>query len=396
MSRKVPRVRIPASPLFERFTFALFATIIAIIAAFLSHVLVTMPTPERLPESAAYTKVSIWQKGSSYLLRATLPPKPGETGKRRQQWISTGCKATKAGLKVAQAKAAKLESDLLFERFDWADWLSGVTKAGVTKSTAHDWVQAFLAWKGEAVKDTTIRNDYEPYTRLIECDRPLTAELLTSVCRESTVPHSRARKACVRCFGELARYAGISVDLAGLAGNYSPEAFDPNALPSDEEIEQIWAGIASPMVQWTYGVMATYGIRPHEVYHLDCSRLGEDNVLTVLRGKTGRRVVYPYWSRWVETFRLWDVHAPIAKKGTSNKRLGERTSKAFKRWDVPHIPYALRHAYAIRLARAPNGGVPVAIAARWMGHSVSVHTSTYHSAISEQQYREIWERTQDD
>lgn len=91
----------------------------------------------------------------------------------------------------------------------------------------------------------------------------------------------------------------------------------------------------------------------------------------------------------MEAFRLWDVHAPTAKEGTPNKRLGERTSKAFKRWDVPHIPYALRHAYAIRLARV---GVPVAIAAKWMGHSVSVHTQTYHGAMSEREYQEVWER----
>ena len=37
-------------------------------------------------------------------------------------------------------------------------------------------------------------------------------------------------------------------------------------------------------------------------------------------------------------------------------------------------------------------GVPVAIAAKWMGHSVSVHTQTYHGAMSEREYQEVWER----
>ena len=342
-------------------------------------------------ESAAYTKVSIWQNGASYVLRASLPPKPGKSGKWRQQWISIHCKATKAGLRVAQAKAAKLESDLLLDRFDWADWLRNTTTSNTTKTT-HDWVVAFLSWKAESVKDTTIRNDYQPYTRLIDCDRPLTAELLTETARNSTAANSRARKACVRCYGELARYTRVEANFKGLAGNYSPAAFDPNELPTDEAIEQIWQGIDSPIVRWTYGMMAAYGIRPHEVYHLDCSRMGKDDVLTVLRGKTGRRVVYSCHARWVNDFRLWEVQAPNAKSEMSNKRLGERTSKAFKRHSVPHVPYALRHAYAIRLARMPNGGVPVAIAAKWMGHSVAVHTRTYHSAISEREYREVWER----
>ena len=247
-----------------------------------------------------------------------------------------------------------------------------------------------MDWKREAVKETTIRNDYEPYTQLIDCSGALTTTLLMEACRQGTAPNTRARKACVRCFKELGRYAGLKVDWSGLAGNYQPEAFDPDDLPTDETIEQTWESIDSQLVQWTYGVFAAYGIRPHELYHLDCSRLGKDDVLTVLRGKTGRRVVYPCKAEWVEAFRLWDIHAPTAKPGLSNKRLGERTSKAFKRHPViTHIPYAMRHAYAIRLARL---GVPVAIAAKWMGHSVSVHTKTYHSAMSEREYQEVWER----
>ncbi|MEM9220628.1 MAG: hypothetical protein AAGD25_40705 [Cyanobacteria bacterium P01_F01_bin.150] len=280
------------------------------------------------------------------MLWASLPPKPGKQGKWRQQWVSTGCKATKVGLQVAIAKAAKLESDLILDRFDWGDWRKNTTNSNTT-NTAHSWVKAFLDWKRETVKDTTIRNDYEPYTQLIDCTGALTTTLLTEACRQETAPNTRARKAGVRCFNELGRYAGLEVNLKGLAGNYQPEAFDPNELPSDEVIEQTWESIDSPMVQWVYGMSATYGLRPHEVYHLDCSRLGGDDVLTVLRGKTGRRVTYPCKADWVEGFRLWDVHAPTTKPGISNKRLGERTSRAFKRHNVPHIPYSLRHAYAI-------------------------------------------------
>jgi len=54
----------------------------------------------------------------------------------------------------------------------------------------------------------------------------------------------------VRCLKELGRYAGIKVDWTGLAGNYRPEAFDPNELPTDEVIEQTWEQITSLMVRW--------------------------------------------------------------------------------------------------------------------------------------------------
>ncbi|MEM9815807.1 MAG: hypothetical protein AAF827_05275 [Cyanobacteria bacterium P01_D01_bin.6] len=68
------------------------------------------------------------------MLRASLPAKPGKRGKWRQQWVSTGCKATTVGLQVAVAKAAKLESDLILDRFDWGDWRKNTTNFSITKS----------------------------------------------------------------------------------------------------------------------------------------------------------------------------------------------------------------------------------------------------------------------
>lgn len=133
-----------------------------------------------------------------------MPPKPGKQGKWRQQWVSIRCKATKAGLKVAEAKAAKLESDLLLDRFDWDDWLKNTTSQNTTNKTAHEWVEAFLAWKGESVKDTTIRNDYQPYTQLVDCQQTIRAALLTEACRQGATPNSRAQKAYVRCLKTLA------------------------------------------------------------------------------------------------------------------------------------------------------------------------------------------------
>ena len=41
-------------------------------------------------------------------------------------------------------------------------------------------------------------------------------------------------------------------------------------------------------------------------------------------------------------------------------------------------------------------GVPDSIAARWMGHSVSIHSATYHAAISQRQHETIWEKVNGD
>jgi hypothetical protein len=50
-----------------------------------------------------------------------LPPKDGE-GKWKQYEVRTGCFAGDNGYKAALAKAQKMESDLIFERFQWSDW----------------------------------------------------------------------------------------------------------------------------------------------------------------------------------------------------------------------------------------------------------------------------------
>ena len=203
----------------------------------------TMATQQRLEkESSAYSKVSIWQNGGSYALKASLPPKSG-SGKWKQQWIGIGCKVGKPGLKVAKAKAAKLESDLLMSQFTWDEWRRSAKSDETT--TSKEWVKKFLEWKAETVNATTLYNDYEVYTRFLEADQPLTPEFLLKTCREISPPNSRARKACVLTFSQLGEFAKLNVNWDGLAGNYKPESFDPADLPSDELIEEIHAGIPS-------------------------------------------------------------------------------------------------------------------------------------------------------
>jgi len=52
-------------------------------------------------------------------------------------------------------------------------------------------------------------------------------------------------------------------------------------------------------------------------------------------------------------------------------------------------PYALRHAYALRLLSA---GVPPELGARLMGHSVQMHTQTYQRWIDADRIKQSMER----
>jgi integrase len=63
--------------------------------------------------------------------------------------------------------------------------------------------------------------------------------------------------------------------------------------------------------------------------------------------------------------------------------------QAFRRAKIPLPAYALRHCWAIRAIQL---NLPIAIAARMMGHSVEVHTQTYHRWMNDDQYRQSDDR----
>ena len=52
------------------------------------------------------------------------------------------------------------------------------------------------------------------------------------------------------------------------------------------------------------------------------------------------------------------------------------------------MPYTFRHAYALRMIHA---GVPDAIAAAWMGHTVDVHNKQYHRWLSDRDHQKVFE-----
>ncbi len=193
-------------------------------------------------------------------------------------------------------------------------------------------------------------------------------------------------------FTQLADFAGVSVNFDAIRGHYEPEPVNSDDLPLDKEIEEIWDSISSPGWKWVYGMMAVYGLRPHEVFNIiNTKDLASDTGKISVRDetKTGRRSVWPLPEKWRHQFNLADVTFPNIKfEGRDNQQLGQRVSANWPH-NIPHIPYALRHAWAIRSAMM---GIPDSIAARWMGHSVAVHAKTYHAAISQLQHEEIWRR----
>ena len=97
--------------------------------------------------------------------------------------------------------------------------------------------------------------------------------------------------------------------------------------------------------------------------------------------------MWPFQPQWVERFELAslghhpDTLPPICTdlSRTTLQQVGRRVSEQFRRYNLPITPYDLRHAWAVRTIHI---GLPDTVAARMMGHSVAIHTRTYHHWIT--------------
>lgn len=159
----------------------------------------------------------------------------------------------------------------------------------------------------------------------------------------------------------------------------------PRDLPTDETIAQWRERIPNPNWQYAYGLIAVYGLRPHEVFRCNLDRFPvlqvEDN------SKTGARRVYPFYPEWLEQWNLREATLPKVS-GRNNSDLGSRVTHQFSRYAVPFPPYNLRHAWAVR---SMEFGLDISLAAQQMGHSVRVHSETYHAWISEEVHQRAYE-----
>lgn len=235
--------------------------------------------------------------------------------------------------------------------------------------------------------ETTWLIDYHRVFNKLPMHSILTADVLLEAVRE-TQPDSRSRKRYCIALNALAKFAGVACDLKPYSGSYSPTKTTPRDLPDDSTIVRWHDRITADDWRWAYGMLAAYGLRPHELFHLDFQSLKTGNLmLKILDGKTGARTVFPLYPEWVERFELLDVRLPKCT-GRTNADLGNRVTRAFNRLQLPFPAYALRHCWAIR---SLEFGWEVAMAAQQMGHSVAVHTSTYHAWINERHQQKMFD-----
>lgn len=334
---------------------------------------------------AANVGATVGIKGNRLHLRATLPPKPDSTKlSAYQQRLSLGYHANPAGLKLAEQEARKVGALIDRDQFRWNEYV----KNHVQSENCCDWVERFEQDYFERRRrtpktETTWKGDYADVFKKLPQNEPLTTELMIAAIAQ-TKPDTRTRKRFTTALTALAKFAGLEADFKPLKGNYSPRRVNRRTLPTDEQISASREAINSAVWQRAYGLLATYGLRPHELMHLDFSQfpvlLVEDDT------KTGQRRARPFYPEWADS---WDLRGDLpVLTGANNRAIGSRVSQAFNRYSIPFHPYDLRHAWAVRTIRF---GVPDSIACKWMGNSVEIFSKTYHAWMGQDVEQMVYE-----
>ncbi|QVL54512.1 MAG: site-specific integrase [Cyanobium sp. M30B3] len=365
--------------------------------------------------ASAGVGLRIERRGERLGLRGPLPRRQGSGGSAVQR-ISLGVPASEAGLAEAARQLRQVLAELQRQQFDWQRWgrpartppaapAPSASPRPTPSSPLEEQLQAFeQAFKADPARSpnpagsrTTWTAAYRPYLRRLAQagrdadDRQVSTPLLEQVL-ESYPPGSRSRQQCGTVLAALAGHLTLELpgDWRQRAMGYGLHRAQFRQLPSDRQILELVELIPNPAWRLAYGLMATYGLRNHEVFFCDLSALapGGDRVIRVLpTSKTGEHQVWPFQPEWVERFELErlgrdprllpPVRTDLGR--TTLQQAGRRVAEQFRRYALPITPYDLRHAWAVRTIHV---GLPDTVAARMMGHSVAIHTRTYHHWIT--------------
>lgn len=254
------------------------------------------------------------------------------------------------------------------------------------------WVERFREdFFQRGSSETTWNGDYWKILKRLPMDEPLTADLLHALVLDTTANTKTRRRACM-VVRQLARFARIDYDPKRYEGRYSPDAVNPRSIPSDAQIVAQWERLTNPGWKWVLGVLATYGLRPHEAFRLDFDsiRSGDRVVQVGKNTKTGQRQVWAYPPEWFEAFNISAVILPPINLDRPNEAIGRSAAHYFRDAKLPFTLMALRHRWAIR---SLEYGLDYKLAARMMGHSYIVHERIYHRWIDRAVLQSAYDRS---
>jgi integrase len=195
----------------------------------------------------------------------------------------------------------------------------------------------------------------------------------------------------------LAALYGVGYNFKNIGKRPKPERRD---IPTDAQIIDMWRSFDGiykskqadlslvAVYQWYFAVLATYGLRPQELFAIDLDKsFKADNQYwlyldeSLVDGlKTGDRWVCPLHADWVELFGIADIKPRTNFRGSNNVAVKSASvATYFGKHKIGCKPYDLRHAYAIRCRKA---GLSLSDSADSMGHDPRTHSKQYQRWIS--------------
>ena len=350
------------------------------------------------------SKLRIEKRGDKLNIRGSLPSKDDKKNFKIQR-ISLGIKADIDGLEDAKKKLQLINLQLELNQFDWIDWISTAKRKEIKKdyefpNKLNQFEDFFFKEKKSeylsSTRKTTWRSSYKPYLKRIlhmyNYHESKDLENIFQKTLESYKEGSRSRKQCGTSLSVLANFLDIKLPENWKLNSkgYGLNKAGFRDLPADDVIEKLWDQVPNKSWKYVFGLMATYGLRNHEVFFCDLSSLTNfgDKIIRVLpTTKTGEHQVWPFHPEWVEKFELSKLgenpellpNINRDLKITTLQNIGKKITDQFKRYSLQIKPYDLRHAWAVRTIFYD---LPDTVAARMMGHSVSLHTQTYHHWIT--------------
>ncbi len=350
------------------------------------------------------SKLKIEKRGGKLNIRGSLPSKENKNIQKVQR-ISLGIDADTDGLEEAKKKLQLINLQLELNQFEWRNWItSSIHEKNKTyeffiKEISEFEKNFFKEYRNEylnSARKSTWNSSYKPYIkRMINIykkndNRDINHIFLSTL--KSYQEGSRSRKQCGTTLNVFADFLKLSLpsEWKSLSRGYGIKKASFRDLPDDNLIEELWRNIPNKSWQYVFGLMATYGLRNHEVFFCDLSALKNngDKILRVLpTTKTGEHQVWPFHPKWVDLFQLSSLGndpslLPKINRDlghTTLQNIGKRITDQFKRYCIKIKPYDLRHAWAVRTIFYD---LPDTVAARMMGHSVSLHNQTYHHWIT--------------
>ena len=240
-----------------------------------------------------------------------------------------------------------------------------------------------IKWKGQAY-DSHIREltwwkgqvTPEKLMRWVEASKPQTHDRVRRLCTLNALMVSCDIDVPTRWLAKMKDQTSFSL---------THKAVNPRIIPTDASIEFFIDSITYRPWQVAFGLIATYGLRPHEVF---CKNepIDAEGCLDITSMKTGWRIVIPQNPQWIDRWNLRDGELPSHNPKHNGKDLGAKVTTQFARyrakaevmWRSEAQCYDLRHAYAARFhSRSEFQQLRVDQMAKFMGHSEKIHRSTY-------------------